>query len=385
MRILYLLEYYPPHIGGVEILFQKIAEGMAARGHDVRIITMQLKPTHAYQTPARREKKGNLEIIRIRTGERRSLFTLAALPAAIQNARWADVIHTTTYNAAYPAALASMLTRTPALITVHELMMHVWKHLGFSWPIAEGLMLMEHAITRLPFKAFAAVSRYTRNALRFAGVPDSKLHVVYNFTDTTFFKPERWQYAREKIRNQYGIGKNDILLFSSGRPGIEKGHEYLIRAMKDVEDLRQVKLLLALSPRPAGKREKLVRLIKQLGLENIILLGGMSREALAEHMSAADVYIVPSLTEGFGFVGVESCLMAWPDKIVITTDAGALPEVVFGRVIMVRPRSSSAIADAIRQAVLQPEGVKRIPRKDFSAERMIKEYEALYEQLVKKK
>ncbi|MBW1989278.1 MAG: glycosyltransferase family 1 protein, partial [Deltaproteobacteria bacterium] len=39
MNILFVLEYYPPHVGGGEVLFSRLAGGLAARGHGVKVLT----------------------------------------------------------------------------------------------------------------------------------------------------------------------------------------------------------------------------------------------------------------------------------------------------------------------------------------------------------
>jgi D-inositol-3-phosphate glycosyltransferase len=45
MRILFVLEYYAPHVGGAETLFQNLCEGLTARGHVVDVITSKIAGT----------------------------------------------------------------------------------------------------------------------------------------------------------------------------------------------------------------------------------------------------------------------------------------------------------------------------------------------------
>ena len=45
MKILFVLENYIPHIGGVEVVFKNLAEGLVKLGHDVFLITHRLKGT----------------------------------------------------------------------------------------------------------------------------------------------------------------------------------------------------------------------------------------------------------------------------------------------------------------------------------------------------
>jgi len=46
MRICFILEYYHPHIGGVEYLFKNLIEGLSKRGFEVSVLTRRLKGTH---------------------------------------------------------------------------------------------------------------------------------------------------------------------------------------------------------------------------------------------------------------------------------------------------------------------------------------------------
>ena len=48
MKILFVIENYLPHIGGAEIVFKTLAEGLVKKGHSVDLITHRLKNTPAF-------------------------------------------------------------------------------------------------------------------------------------------------------------------------------------------------------------------------------------------------------------------------------------------------------------------------------------------------
>jgi glycosyltransferase involved in cell wall biosynthesis len=102
----------------------------------------------------------------------------------------------------------------------------------------------------------------------------------------------------------------------------------------------------------------------------------MSRESLAAYVSAADCIVIPSLSEGFGFSALEACNA---NKIVVSTDAGSLPEVVFGKHVFVKPGSAQAIAEGCVKA--NRGEVSVTPAKLFSWEKAVGEYLKLYEEL----
>src|SRR6185369_15331751 len=115
-RVPFVLEHYHPHVGGVETLFQQLAERLASEGRQVTVLTLRLPATTA------RQSLGGVEIVRVWTPPlaRRYWFTLLAIPAAVRYAGQAGIVHTTTYNAAVPAWVAAIVRRKKRVITVHE-------------------------------------------------------------------------------------------------------------------------------------------------------------------------------------------------------------------------------------------------------------------------
>ncbi|RME91864.1 MAG: hypothetical protein D6772_17720, partial [Bacteroidetes bacterium] len=124
MKMLFVLEHYHPYLGGAEKLFRQVAEGLAAEGHTVEVIT-----TRHQARLAREEVIAGVRIRRVHCYNR-FLFTFFSLPVIWRAAKDTDLIHTTTYNAAFPAWLVGRLRRKSVLITFHE----YWGKLWFSLP-----------------------------------------------------------------------------------------------------------------------------------------------------------------------------------------------------------------------------------------------------------
>jgi glycosyltransferase involved in cell wall biosynthesis len=104
MRILFVLDYFHPHIGGVENLFKSLAQALVQRGHLVSVITLWLPGTQQFEVIE------GVEILRVRTPfSSRFLFAIWALRSALNKAREADYIHTTLYSAAFPAFVGAHL------------------------------------------------------------------------------------------------------------------------------------------------------------------------------------------------------------------------------------------------------------------------------------
>ena len=371
MRILVVLEYYPPHTGGVERLFEAIATGLVERGHDVRVITTRIGDA------PKRERRGGVTIERVRVPlESRTLFSLFAIPAVLRAARWADVIHTSTYTAIVPASIAGVLSRRPVLITGHERIGRRWFHLPrVNAASALFYYLTEHILYRFPSARIAAVSEATRRDIRAGGIPQRKLTRVYNAIDTEPWKPRARNRA---LVERYGL-KDRTVFVVYGRPGVSKGIEYAVRAFPIIKArIPNAVLMLLIPKRPADGYRAIQRELDRIGRDGIIELNELGFSELVEHVNLADAVIVPSLTEGFGFTTYESCLLS---KRVVASNIGSIPEVVFGRSVLVEAGNPESIARGCEQVLREP---TRSEPKRFTRDAMIEGYLAEYERIAKR-
>jgi glycosyltransferase involved in cell wall biosynthesis len=158
MNILFVLDLFKPHIGGVEVLFDNLIEGLLKQGHKVKVLTSRYTP----ELPTYEKISDTYEIYRV--GHSRYDFMTFCLFQGKTLAKRADLIHTTTYNAAIPASILGKLTKKKVVLTVHEIFGQLryrfmgWK--GFFFKFFESL------IFKFSFDAFICVSNYTKNSLR---------------------------------------------------------------------------------------------------------------------------------------------------------------------------------------------------------------------------
>lgn len=134
--------------------------------------------------------------------------------------------------------------------------------------------------------------------------------------------------------------KEDKSLLFVGPLIKRKGLEYLIKSFKEIEN-RDIKLILIGEGR---ERKNLEFLVRRLGLKNVEFKGYLEEEKLIEHYNMADMFVFPSLKEGFGQVLLEAMACGLP---IISTNTSAIPEVVGDAGILVEPRDSQALANAI--------------------------------------
>jgi len=164
-------------------------------------------------------------------------------------------------------------------------------------------------------------------------IAETKLNIIYNGIDTSVFRPI--SAIKPDAFNVMVTASADVPL---------KGLDYLIRAISILEDeIPELKLTVLGKLKEDGKTAKLIR---QHGLENRIhFYSGLSSQEVAELYAKASCAVVPSIYEGFGLPAGEAMACGVP---VITTNGGALPEVVGDAGITVPTRDHIALADAIR-------------------------------------
>lgn len=122
-----------------------------------------------------------------------------------------------------------------------------------------------------------------------------------------------------------------------------------------------------------------MRLIQTHHIEtNIILLHNLSREDLLREVSSSSCVIIPSVSEGFCFVAVESVAMGVP---VISSGKGSLSEVVSGRQLTLKSLDAIGIFESLEKA--KNEMWENSALREFSLQESMHNYLKLYHHLIK--
>lgn len=370
MKILFVVEYYYPHIGGVETLFQNICERLVKRGHKVAVVTMQLSNTE------KNEQIHGVRIHRVKCpNDSRYWFTFLAIPKVLEIIKEADIIHTTTYNGAFPAWVASKIYRKPCVITVHEIWGKLWGEFADMSKIVAWLhQFFEWLIINLGFDKYVGVSGYTAMQINKYGIVPA---IVYNGIDYDFFNPER--FDRKWLRQIFQLNDKFIYLFY-GRPGLSKGLEYLINAIPIIQAKIPNSLAwIVMGYEPQDRQKMINRMINDFGLNiNIKLNNPLTHDVLCEAIMASDCVVIPSLAEGFGFSAAEACAMGKP---VVASNVASLPEVVSGKYILIKPKNPKAIAKGVIDVYNGKFRESKL--KKFIWDKCIDGYEEIYKGLAK--
>ena len=173
---------------------------------------------------------------------------------------------------------------------------------------------------------------------------EKNIHLVYNGIDTEVFKP-----MRGVKRDPWQI----MAIASADQP--LKGLRYLLLALSQlVQQYPQLNLLLVSKPQEAGETEQLIKCLNLS--KHIQFVHGVSTEALVRHYAESSIAVVPSVYEGFGLPAGEAMACAVP---IVSTDGGALPEVVGDAGITVATKDPAALAAAIEEFLLDENARKR--------------------------
>ena len=197
-------------------------------------------------------------------------------------------------------------------------------------------------------------------------------------------RPSECESERVRIRDAWHVPNGSPLVLTVARLSYEKGLDVLIDAAAHVRDHVPDARYVVVGDGPL--RDTLQRRITAAGLENVVRLVGF-RKDISTILSAADLFVLPSLSEGMPNAVLEAYAAGLP---VVTTSAGGLSEAVAHEVsgLLVSPGNAEALATAITR-VLQDETLRcRLmhdgqawARKRFSIERIVDQYAEFYERL----
>ena len=170
---------------------------------------------------------------------------------------------------------------------------------------------------RKTFHKIVAISDMVeRDIIRWYGIPEDKIDVVYNGVDIERFHPRNRQY-REEIKKRHGIGDEFVLLFVSNNFRM-KGLGPLIRAVADLkrEEPRPLKCLIL-------GRDKIflyMRLAKRLELSKEIIFAGSTGEP-EKYYGAADLLVHPTFYDACSLTVLEALASGLP--VITTSSNGA--------------------------------------------------------------
>ncbi len=178
-------------------------------------------------------------------------------------------------------------------------------------------------------------------------LPQDSLRVIYDGVDSSIFTQAPGVRRLE----------NRLLVINSGDTPL-KGLKYLLEAVAALKSEWKIELMIIGKQLKNGYTQGLV---DSLGITDCVTrLGQVNTTELVRQYSMATMVVVPSVYEGFGLPAAEAMCCSTP---VISTTAGALPEIVGDAGILVPPADTRALAEAIAGLLDNPDRRRQLGEK----------------------
>ncbi len=197
-------------------------------------------------------------------------------------------------------------------------------------------------------KKIITVSKSTKNDLiNIYGAEPEQIEVVYEGFTNELYRPIEDDNKTKDILKKYNIPEKYILFV--GRLEERKNIPRLIHAFDNLRKEKGIKHKLVLVGKKGYKSEQIIDVIDKLKLKDEVILSGyIPEQDLPYFFSGADLFIFPSLYEGFGIPILEAQACRCP---VATSNISSMPEVAGEGAILFNPQKTDEIAQAIYKII----------------------------------
>lgn len=241
--------------------------------------------------------------------------------------------------------VAPLICPCPTVVTVHDISYEFFP--DFFHPIDRKRMQvlipfsMKKAALILTISEFSKQSIIDKYRLR-----PERIQVIYCGVSPAFRPLEGSSIARDGFE-RLGILPPFILGIGNLQP--RKNLERLLRGYADLRKRRSPPHRLVLVGQSSWQGHRVGEEISRLGLTDWVSLPGyLADDDLVVLYNLADVFIYPSLFEGFGLPVIEAMACGTP---VITSNVSSLPEVAGNAAILIDPQSETEISRALERVI----------------------------------
>ncbi len=344
LRVAMIIQSYLPCVGGAERQLEGLIPLLRDRGVETRIFTRcypgmapfaVINGTPVYRTPTLSSWLRPAQLGKAADALTYTLFAVARLR------HWhPDLIHAhELLSPATTALVAQRLWRAPIVAKVLR-----------GGKLGDINKLHSRAGGRLRLRAlrrnvaaFIAISREIDDELAAVGVPAERRVHIPNGVDTGRFS--RLSSAdRRCLRTTLGLTGGPVIIYT-GRLVPEKRLELLLEAWSPIRVTHPTAILLVAGSGPEGPRLK-----KHAG-PGVRFLGQV--EDVAPYLQAADVFVLPSATEGLSNALLEAMATGLPP---IATAVGGAPDVILQgeNGLLVPPNNKAALTEALYSLLDDP-------------------------------
>jgi colanic acid biosynthesis glycosyl transferase WcaI len=405
MRILIYAYNYAPEPIGIAPLMTELAEGLAKRGHEVRVITGM--PNYP-QRQVYEEYRGKVYCNEVRNGvlvqrsfmwvkPKPNLFDRILLDASFVASSFfqalrgwrPDVVLLTVppLPVAVPAALLGWLYNCPVVLNLQDILPEAAVHVGLlTNPVL--IRVMEN-LEKFAYKTAHTISviadGFVDNLVG-KGVSREKITCIPNWVDTNFIRPLEQE---NDFRQEFGLVGKFVALYA-GNIALTQGLETVVEAATQLRHIPEIVFVIV------GEAQAIAQLQEHCdscGATNVKLLPFQPRERLPEMLAAANVGLIVQRQHvvSFNMPSKTQVLLASGRAVIAsvpsTGSAAKAIEKSHGGLV-VEPENPTALAASIQSLYENPAMAEAMGKQGrqfaldrYSFEQALNQYEALFEKV----
>lgn len=355
--LIFSFAYYPRFIGGAEVAVKEITDRISNKDYEFHLLTLRID-----QSLSKFEKVGNVFVYRLGFSSKvketsdslkfplrynKYLYPFLAAWQGLKLSRYHQFAFTWAIMANYSGFGALFFKflkpKIPMLLTLQEgdPFDYIKKRTGIFYPIFKMIFKKADQIQ--------AISNYLAvwgKQMGFKG----EVKVIPNGVDIHNFESRNMNYeSRRKIREKLGLREGDVALITTSRLVIKNGVGDVIEALPSLPE--NVKFVIL---GEGYLKENLEFRIKNLKLEERVkMIGYVNHQEMPKYLKACDIFIRPSLSEGFGNSFIEAMAAGLP---VIATRVGGIADFLEDNITgyVCEPKNPKSVAEAIKKCMMDP-------------------------------
>ncbi len=346
MRIVFDGTTLRPYQTGVGYYTEHLLHHLAREvpGHEIVVVSNRpVETSHPLPPHVRIPSAGRFPI--------RGLWIQCIAPLIVRSQK-GQLAHFT--NSVAPLAA----TTTPTVVTIHDMTLQMFPH-WHPWHRRVMRPLVQLSARRA--EAVIAVSRSSRrDILAGTGLAPERVRAIYE-APAPVFQPLSDTSLQEVVRRRYGLSCRIILCVGTIEP--RKNLLRLIEAFRRARKREPLPHQLVLAGMAGWGYGEVKRRIEQLGLQkDVLLLGYVPFSLLPALYNLAEIFVFPSLYEGFGLPVLEAMACGVP---VVAGRNSSLPEVGGEAVELVDVSCLGAIQDALLRLTSDPDRRRDLSKRGF--------------------
>jgi glycosyltransferase involved in cell wall biosynthesis len=329
-KILFLTLKTFSSTGGIEKVNRIVGKALYENGYDVKIFAsydVNKNDDRYFPSAIFSGFKGN-----------KIKFTLESIKAGVKN----DIVILSHINLIIVGYLIKLLSpKTKLVLFAHGI--EIWK------PLASFKKRMLLKCDRI-----FAVSTFTNDKLKqLYRIKDHQSVILNNCLDPYLEAPESYDKTGELL-SRYGLHNEDFVLLTLTRLSSDeryKGYDKVLDSIRELINEYPMLRYLIIGKYDIEEKTRMDKLIASMNLKDFVIFTGfIPDEELGSHYALGDLYVMPSLNEGFGIVFIEAMYYGLP--VIAGNKDGSSDALLNGKLgILVDPDTTEEISQAIKRII----------------------------------